>query len=103
MLTPEENMNAEKHKDGVDELKANEALSSSPDCYGAPRPMASAPNDGTIILAWHKCWKCWLSVKWQAAVTAFPNGLEWLEATNAMTWPGAAFTHWMPAPKAPNE
>lgn len=61
--------------------------------FGAWRPIASAPCDGTEILAFDPHGETYDIVKWEDEDGAFiaPNGC-----------PGFDYTHWMPLPNPPN-
>ncbi len=99
MLTPEENMDAQKHKDTVSELKAEEVLSISPDCYGAAIHVSEKrPESGQAIFfyapqhkAWHEGWY---------------DDYNNMDRVGDFYWgttqnPLSGITHWMPKPPAP--
>jgi len=60
--------------------------------------MDTAPRDGSYILAWHKVWRCWLTVKFCAE---FKDSSTWIEATLSTRWPEEAFLCWMDCPPGP--
>ncbi len=59
------------------------------------QPMKDAPKDRKI-LAWHKVWKCWVSIQ---------PSLEghWKDCTLTTRWPTESFTGWIEPPKGPVE
>lgn len=56
-----------------------------------------APRDGDLISAWHKVWKCPISVRY--VVSNAP--CKWIEASMTTQWPEEAFSHWQPLPTGP--
>jgi hypothetical protein len=53
--------------------------------------MATAPRDGGLIQAWHRVWKCPVSIRYKPHLR---EDCPWLEATHTTVWPEDAFTHW---------
>lgn len=62
------------------------------------QPIETAPKDGTIILVWHRIWKCPISARY---LEGRKSQCKWVEATITTEWPDEAFTHWQSLLDAP--
>jgi hypothetical protein len=80
-----------KHEDLMMNL-ARAAIAAMPEPW---RTIESIPQDRPIE-AWHKTWKCPVSI----AYRSWGDRAAWVEKTLTTEWPIEAFTHWreMPAP-----
>jgi hypothetical protein len=59
------------------------------------------PKDGTVIMRWHKLYKCPIAVYYKERTELH---LEWVERTMSNSWPEESFAPeaWMPIPAEPN-
>ena len=60
-------------------------------------PMRTAPKDGRKISAWHKIWKCPVSIIYYGGL----SDTQWVECTRTNRWPEESFTHWKEIDKGP--
>lgn len=61
----------------------------------------TAPTDGTPILAWHKVWKCWMTIRYRDNKTGGFLNCDWIDGTLSICWPTEAFSHWQNCPDDP--
>jgi len=61
------------------------------------KPFVSAPRDGSVFMAWHVLWKCWMPIKYNTQ-----HEYTWVDGTYSASWPSNAFTHWRAMDEPPN-
>lgn len=72
-----------------------------------PRPISTAPHDGTEVLAWSKTGKTWHQVYWKTQehgnwLWEKPFPPSWACRWNSDYYQGQnEFSHWLPIPGAP--
>jgi hypothetical protein len=73
-----------------------------------PRPISTAPHDGTEVLAWSKTGKTWHQVYWKTQehgnwLWEKPFPPRWACRWNSDYYQGQnEFSHWLPIPGAPS-
>lgn len=95
-------------KQEIAELRA--ALASRPAEVDdrTPRPISTAPHDGTEVLAWSKTGKTWHQVYWKTQehgnwLWEKPFPPRWACRWNSDYYQGQnEFSHWLPIPGAPS-
>ncbi|WPM82760.1 hypothetical protein R5W60_16600 [Brucella pseudintermedia] len=66
-------------------------------------PFVTAPQDGTVIEAWHKVHKCVMTIVWKEYGHPFDGEtLHWFERSYTTAWPARAFSNWRKASSAPS-